>query len=425
MEYGVELHPWDLAEEGLDRSLAQAASLGVSRLVLTASWPGQAILRPRAPASRLHFPECGAVYFGIDEARWKDAPLLPNQAELVLIENYFDTLPVRAQREGLSVEARVVFLPYVPPASAVGRSIPQAVAALPLEGTGATARRFQVEKLYVRNAFGDRLPGYLCPAREEVRHYFIELVRDLARYDVSAVVLERYGFPLFDFARMPGAEVIADTPAAQFLMGACFCDSCVARGEAMNIETSPLAWRVRNFLERVLSGEGGAVPPLTETPDGLGEIDELLPAYLRARNDIVGTLVRDLREALEPRVRVTAFPGSRFPATRAWREGGEIARLAAGADVIRLQGGPAEVGALAVDLADARERAGGRAELSVRLRPGMSHGAGIEALAEKAFDVFAAKVEVAQGLGVESIVFAGLGELPNAQLKWIPRVTGA
>ena len=403
MDYGIELHPWDIAEDGLDQTLAQVAALGVTRLSLTATWPGQAVLRPRAPAQRLYFPEAGAVYFRPDEARWREAPLRPRPAEIVLVEDYLSVLPVRAQREGLGVEARVVFLPYVPPPA------PAATAARP---GGPSARPFSPERVYVRNAFGDRLPGYLCPAREEVRRYFIDLVCEVAKYDVSSVVLERYGFPLFDFARMPGADVMADAPAAQFLMGVCFCDSCVARGEAMNIETSPLAWRVRTFLERVLSGESGPVPPLTETPDGLAEIDGLLPAYLRARNDIVGTLVRDLRAELRPELFLTAFPGSRFPATQSWREGGEIARLAAGADVIRLQGDAPDAGALVLDLTDARERAGGRAGLSVRLRPG--------ARASR-FEPFAEKVAVARDLGLESTVFADFGELPHAQLKWLSR----
>ncbi len=406
MDFGIEIHPWGIAEEGLEQTLAELASLGARRLSLTAAWPGQAVMRPRAPAQRLHFPECGAVYFKPDRDRWKDAQLRPKTADLVMVEDVFSTLPVRAQREGLVVEARLVFLPYVPsPAPAT------------VKPAGPEAKPFKPEALYVRNAFGDRLPGYLCPAREDVRRYFIDLVNDLARSGVESVVLERYGFPLFDFSRMPGADVIADAPAAQFLMGVCFCDACVARGEAMNIEISPLAWRVRNFLERVLSGESGPVPPLTASPDGLAEIDELLPAYLRARNDIVGTLVRDLRSELREDVRLTAFPGSRFPATQAWREGGEVARLAAGADVIRLQGGAQDAGRLTADLDIARRRAGGRAALSVRLGPDDPHGQG--------FERFAEKVTAASGLGLESVMFSGLGGLSHAHLKWLSKVIPA
>lgn len=411
MDYGIEIHPWDIAEEGTDQTLAQAASLGVTTLSLTATWPGKAILRPRGAAKRLHFPERASVYFRCDDDLWKDDDLRPHQAELVLIEDYFDTLPVRAQREGLSVEARVVFLPYAPPPRQ------------PRRAKKATERPFSVEKLCVRNAFGDRLPGYLCPARPEVRAYFVKLVGDVARYGVSSVAIEDYGFPLFDFGRMPGAEVLAGSPSARFLMGVCFCDSCVERGEAMGIETSPLAWRVRTFLERVLSGEPGRTPPLTESPDGLAEIDDLLPAYLRVRNDIVGTLVRDLRASLREEVRLVAFPGSRFPATQAWREGGEVSRLAAGADAVRLQGGSPDAGKLAHDLVQARDRIGARADggpragLGLRLRPGTVHAPTYEAFAEK--------VEIARDLKVNEIVFAGLGEVTHAHLRWIAQAAQA
>ena len=402
MEYLVELHPWDVAEEGTEQTLAQVISLGVGGVSLTASWPGQAVLRPRAPAGRLYVPERGCVYFKPDEGRWKDAPLRPHPAELVLMEDYFETLPLRAQREGLSVEARVVFLPHMPR--------PEAARARP---DRSAAKPFPVEKLFVKNAFGDRLPGYLCPAHEEVRTFFIELIADLTRREVSSIVLQSYGFPRYDFARLPGALTVAASPAAEFVMVVCFCDKCMERGEETNIETSPLAWRVRNFLERVLSGEPGPPEPLAETPDGLAEIDELLPAYLRVRNDIVGTLVRDLRAALRPGVKLTALTGSRFPASQGWQEGSDVARLAAGADVIRLQGGAPAAAALVLDITRARERASGRAALSARLTPGPPFAA--------TFEQFAEKVMVARDLGLESVAFSSLGELAHAHLKWIPK----
>ena len=414
MKHLVELHPWDIAEEGTEQTLAQVASLGVDGVSLTASWPGRAVLRPRAPAGRLYVPERGSVYFRPDETRWSASPLKPHAAELVLMEDYFDTLPIRAQREGLSVEARVVFVPYVPPPRRAAPRRERSVTGrlLPPE------KPFQIQRLFVRNAFGDRLPGYLCPAHEEVRAYFVELVADITRGEVSSVVLESYGFPLYDFAALPGAQALAASPVAAFLMGVCFCEKCTERGNATNLEVSPLAWRVRNFLERLLSGEpapsgGDTDSPLAETPDGLREIDENLPAYLRVRNDIVGTLVRDLRAALRPEVRLTALTGSHFPASRAWREGSDVARLAAGADVIRLQGGSPDGTAMVQDVTYAREKTSGRAELSVRLAPGPPHAA--------TFDQFAEKVMIARDLGLESCVFSSLGELAHAHLKWIPK----
>ena len=402
MQYLVELHPWDVAEEGTEQTLAQIVSLGVEGISLTASWPGRAVLRPRAPAQRLYVPERGSVYFRPDEARWKDLPLRPHRAELVLMEDYFETLPIRAQRESLSLEARVVFLPYMPPPGPAKRT------------TGRIGPKpVPLERLFVKNAFGDRLPGYLCPAHEEVRAFFVELITDITRRGVTSVVLESYGFPRYDFASLAGAQALAASPAAAFLMGVCFCEKCMERGEQTNIDTSPLAWRVRNFLERVLSGEPAPSEPLAETPDGLGEIDELLPAYLRVRNDIVGTLVRDLRAALGPEVRLTALTGSKFPASEAWQEGLDVARLAAGADVVRLQGGAPDADAFIRDITGARERTSGRAELSVRLTPGPPHAA--------TFDQFAEKVMIARDLGLESVVFSSLGELAHAHLKWIPK----
>ena len=405
MNYLIEIHPWDLAEEGVEAALAEVVGMGVKGVSLTATWPGLAVLRPRAAAQRMYFPQRGVVYFRPDDERWKESNLKPAPAELVLIEDYLESLPVRAQREGLVVEARVVLLPYEPHPAA---------AAAAKRSSATAARPFSPEKLYVKNAFGDRLPGYLCPAYDEVRKYMMDLVCDIARHAVTSIALESYGYPLFDFSGMPGADVLASAPAAQFLMGVCFCEACTARGEATNIEISPLAWRVRNFLERVLSGEQTAVPPLTESPDGLGEIDELLPAYLRVRNDIVGTLVRDVRTALRKDVVLTAVSGSRWPAWQAWREGSEIARLAGGSNVIRLQGNAPDAAGLVLDITRANERAAGRAKIAMRLTPGPPYASD--------YDSFAEKVSVANDLALDSVAFSGFGELAHAHLKWIPRI---
>jgi hypothetical protein len=171
------------------------------------------------------------------------------------------------------------------------------------------------------------------------------------------------------------------------------------------------------FLERVLSGEQTDVPPLTESPDGLGEIDQLLPAYLRLRNDIVGTLVRDVRAAMRKDVTLTSLSGTNWPAWQAWREGSEIARLAAGSNVIRLQGDAPDASGLVLDITRARDRAAGRAKLALRLKPGPPVSAD--------YGVFAEKVAVARDLGLEGVSFAGFGELPHAHLKWIPKAIGS
>ena len=84
-----------------------------------------------------------------------------------------------------------------------------------------------------------------------------------------------------------------------------------------------------------------------------------------------------------------------------------------GAAMIRLQGGAPDASALVLDLTQARERAGERAALSLRLRPGPPHS--------PLFEAFAEKVAVAGDLALESLVLSNLGELTHAHLKWRPR----
>ena len=408
MDHAIEVHPWDLAEEGTERALAQVAALGVQRISLTAAYPGGRLLRPRAAAEKLYFPERSVVYYRPDKARWADSPLGPRGAELVLVEDYFDTLPIRARREGMTVEARFVLLPYTPPVAPVvlRRGEPA-----PIGG------RAPHEKLYARNAFGDDLVGYLCPSREEVRAYIVRLVDEITRYDVSSVSIEACGFPAYRVAGIPGAAVLDGCAAAEFLLGVCFCDACRARAEAEGIETSPLAWHVRNFVGRMLSGEPGDCPDIDEGPEALADIDGQLPEYVRLRCQTVGSMVSDVRAALRAEVRLVAAAGSRYPAAGAWREGCDVERLAEGADEVRLNDGAPDAEALLGDLAVAHERAGQKAAVSVRLRPGPPWATTYEAFAER--------VSVARNLGAEGVTFAGYGELALAHLKWIPRVTGA
>lgn len=407
MNYSIEISPWDITELGTEALIEEILRLGVNQLRFTASWPGSAVVRSRSRAGRVHFPERGAIYFKPSDSVWTDRALRPHMAELVLIEDFLNNLVLATRAASLQLEARFEFLPYVPSTNTVRRA------------SNLSPKPFSVEHLFVQNAFGDRLPGFLCPTREEVREYFVDLIRDATRYEMNSVMISNYGFPLFNFMRMPGAEALAATELAPFLLSLCFCDACKARAAEMGVETEPLSWRVRNYLTEIFSGEGSSVQSTKLNMESLMEIDPSIEVYLKTREESVVEFVRALRELLGERLKLTSALGGVAPSSRAWLEGMDVAGIAALADELYVSSRGLSSDELNADIdaiiAMGSENCGMNVEIPPRVVVGSS---GTEAKAE-----FLKRIGDARSRGVTGISFGRIGEIPPSMLSWIPQVT--
>ncbi|WP_329224332.1 hypothetical protein [Streptomyces canus] len=277
------------------------------------------------------------------------------------------------------------------------------------------------------NCFGDRAaPADLCPANPDVRAYAVALARSVARQGVDAVVSESLHFGSFGHGYHHERSFVPLGPVEEFLLGLCFCPSCVERADAAGVDSAAARAEATRIVGRLLDGadplQGALVPE--ELADVAGEP---LAAYVRARCDTVTSLAAAVADAV-------ASDGSRLVfldltgAVKGYADGLPTGPLAA-EEAWRIGVDPAAVGAVVADyavLAYARDPARIAADtaayraalpdacnLRTVLRPGAPDTASADALAEK--------TAAATGPGrADAVDFYHYGLLPFPVLDRIP-----
>jgi hypothetical protein len=247
------------------------------------------------------------------------------------------------------------------------------------------------------NCFGDRAaPADLCPANPDVRAYAVALARSVARHGVDAVVSESLHFGSFGHGYHHERSFVPLGPVEEFLLGLCFCPSCVERADGAGVDSASARAEATRIVGRLLDGAGPL--PGALVLEQLAEVaGESLAAYVRARCDTVTSLAAAVADAV-------ASEGSRLVfldltgAVKGYADGLPTGPLAA-EEAWRIGVDPAAVGAVVPDyavLAYARDPARVAADtaayraalpdtctLRTVLRPGAPDTASADALAEK------------------------------------------
>lgn len=104
------------------------------------------------------------------------------------------------------------------------------------------------------NCFGDRVPGALCPARPEVQEYVLRVVGEVCSYPIRTLRVESLHY--HGLAHGGHHERCADNlgQMATFLLGVCWCESCLERAHAEGVDGEGLAARCKGYLSGVFDG---------------------------------------------------------------------------------------------------------------------------------------------------------------------------
>lgn len=372
------VYPWDLQDEGTSEVAARLRGAGLNGVSLATAYHAGKFLRPHAPRRRIMFPEDGTVYFRPDLSRY--GRLKPKAARMVADHDALAELARRAP--DLRVTAWTVGLHN----SRLGAAHPDMACQTP---------------------FGDVLINALCPSHPEVRRYLLALCLDTAAQPaVREVAIETPGFQTYRHGHHHEFELIALPPAAETLLGTCFCPACLARAHTAGLDGAALARRARRDLEAFLADE---TAPL---PDPRRDADWSHWQALRA--DTVTSLVAEIRAALPRETGLSVIPSVQTPNSLCWREGSDLVSLARAADrldVTAYQRGPS---AIATDIAEARAAAGEEARLGFILRPTWPHVAGEDELASC--------VAASKAAGADRISFYNYGHMRLRSLDWIAGV---
>lgn len=263
------------------------------------------------------------------------------------------------------------------------------------------------------NCFGDRAaPADLCPSNPDVRAYAVALGRAIARQGVDSVVAESLHFGTFRHGYHHERSFIDLGPAAEFVLGLCFCGHCRARVS--------FAEEAREAASRLTGSVLDGGPPAEDLPDALAD-------YARARTSTVTSLAAEVAASVAAEGSRLTFldltgavkgyadgrPTGALAADEAWRIGVDPAALAAVVPSYAVLCYAHDTARVAKDIAAYRAALGQATTLRAVLRPGLPDTASADHLA--------AKAAAARTSGADTVDYYQYGLVPLPTLARIPR----
>ena len=379
----IYTYAWDLAETGVAEAADEFRHLGLDTVTMAATYHAGKFLRPHGKAGKVYFPEDGTAYFRTDAARY--GAIKPVANSLLATR---DVLRELVETSGMAVNAWLVLLHN----TRLGMAHPDAV---------------------VRNAFGDPYYYNLCPSAPDARAYAVGLARDVTEsYAVAGISLEAPGFAPYAHGFHHEFALMRTNPWLENQLGLCFCDHCVAAAEARGIDARRLKAQVASDIHAFLDSDVDFPPDMAEAfwrADIAADGD--LRRYLDFRNDVVTSLVTEIRAAVRADANVAVIPSVARPTGGAWYEGTDLAGLAAVAGIVEACFYEPSAERVRADLFDIRRRLRGTGSLRGILRPSYPD------LATEG-EFLAAVAALREG-GVDQLAFYNYGHLRRANLAWI------
>jgi hypothetical protein len=106
----IYTYPWDLTDEGLDRSLNRIADTAqCDEVMLTPSYHVSTYFLPHNPARPIYYGEDGAVYFHPDYRRFRKTSIRPHVSDTVDQEGYFERIVEAINKRGLKFGTWIVY----------------------------------------------------------------------------------------------------------------------------------------------------------------------------------------------------------------------------------------------------------------------------------------------------------------------------
>lgn len=379
------IYLWDIQDEGFAPALRRLKESGLNALSMATAYHAGKFLLPHNPKRKVYFPEDGTVYF--EPAMRLYGSVRPVASTLARNGEGLPKVRRIAAELGLETRAWVVCCHNTP----LGIRHPE---------------------IAVRNVFGDPLPHNLCPASPDLRTYLNALVKDIAGNGVRVIELEALRYQGYTHGFHHEREGIPLTPAAQFLLGLCFCEACVKGSMAAGVDTD----RVRGFAKSALD-EYLRDPQVAA--ERLGAVDslpmDLLDPMLRWRRSVVEALLEQLA-ATAAASKAVVRPMVSLDATAARLSGLDpVAARAIAGSVIAMgyvKDGPALTGLLAPYLEKVPAK-----DVTVGFQVGLPESGG-----KAEFD---GRYAAARALGVERFNFYNYGFIPLERLAWVKEAVGS
>jgi hypothetical protein len=408
MKASTHIFATDLRDEGYDVALGRVRDLGrVDAVTYAGVYHHARDILPHDPVRKVIFHEGGHAFFRPSADAYRGS-IRPLQSRLVDVEDPLERLVREADRHGLEVRVWVNYTHN----TALGTRHPEAT---------------------IRNAFGDRYITSLCPAHPDVRSYVRDVSADICRYAIAALELETVCYLPFAHGYHHERSHYRYSPAAEFLLGLCFCDHCGDGARREGVDIGGLERDVRIALTSILDGEPSAIDetPLTESAIGSlfsGRLGGLLAARRHVVSTLVAEVVGSVRDTGDVPVTFMDWSGglrgyasgdaeAEGAMSRAWQDGVDLGAVVSATDGLLVLGYTHDRASYEADLARYRGLVPAGTELSVAVRPMVPDCA--------TRDEVVARTAFAQEQGVAWIEYYHYGLMRLENLRWAGDAVGA
>jgi hypothetical protein len=223
----------DIVGEGVETVLENVTSrAGVDTISLSATYHNARDVFPHNPRHRVYRHEGDISWFKPSEKLYPagTAPPLAQDAEGV---DVFKLVTDAAGRRGTDVKAWTIYS----------------------HNSRLTAAAPDTS---VRNVFGDRMRGDLCPSNPLVQDHFAALTADICRYPISTLLAECLHYRSFEHGEHHERYLIDIPGPVRAALGLCFCDSCAAKATLHGVDVPSLETALRQAIDAALAGATGA-----------------------------------------------------------------------------------------------------------------------------------------------------------------------
>jgi hypothetical protein len=223
---GMQVHAHDIKFEGVDTVIKNMKELGyVKTVYLMCNYykdrhPAGKGELPHNPLKRVYYTQ-GGLFFTPHRENYRKSPLKPLRTPDPDLKD-FDALKALTD-SAKDYDMRV--LAWI----------------LALQDTPLTSK---YERYSMVDVYGDKVSGWLCPSRPEVRKYVNSLIEDIAtNYSVDGIFFDRFRFPEW---APPGHDCSRHGKIFDPVF-TCFCKECMKRAEREGINLP----KTRKIMQRI------------------------------------------------------------------------------------------------------------------------------------------------------------------------------
>jgi hypothetical protein len=223
----IYAYPWDLTDEGMDRSLGRIADLAGCQEVMPAlSYHVASYFLPHNPARPFYWGEDGAVYFTPDERRYGATKIRPRVSEIAAAPGYCERIVEAVNKRKLRFGAWVVYL--------FNHHLAQ-----------------KYPELAKHDALGTRSRSQLSAAPTDVQEYAAALTADIvARFRPAAVHVEALSRMRWSYGFRDPKVLSKLSPRAEFLLSLCFNPASMANADRAGLDAAKFRQDVATWLRR-------------------------------------------------------------------------------------------------------------------------------------------------------------------------------